>query len=119
MKKSIHSESPATTKKAARELASSIKANGPRKRALVIALEGELGAGKTTFAQALAAALGVKGHVSSPTFLILKSYPLPKGKIFHHIDCYRISSRKELSLLGFADILKDPNNLVSLSGQTR
>lgn len=56
----------------------------------VIALEGELGAGKTTFAQAFARALGVSGTVNSPTFTIIKEYE--DGRLpFYHMDVYRIS----------------------------
>lgn len=58
--------------------------------ATVIALDGDLGAGKTTFSQAFAAAIGVQGVVNSPTFTIIKEYEgetLP----FYHMDMYRIS----------------------------
>ena len=54
-----------------------------------VLLNGDLGAGKTTFTQFLLKELGVEDVVSSPTFAILKSY---KGKfIFHHFDTYRIT----------------------------
>lgn len=55
----------------------------------VLALDGSLGAGKTRFAQAYAAALGVPGLVNSPTFTIIKEY---EGRLpFYHMDVYRIS----------------------------
>lgn len=57
---------------------------------MVMALDGDLGAGKTTFSKALAASLGVKEIVSSPTFTIIKEYEgqtLP----FYHMDVYRLS----------------------------
>jgi tRNA threonylcarbamoyladenosine biosynthesis protein TsaE len=82
--------------------------------AAVLALEGDLGAGKTTFAQAFAKALGIKSHVTSPTFLIIRSYKLKTKnyKLFHHIDAYRLRSPEELLDLGFADLLKNPENII-------
>ena len=67
----------------------------------VIALDGDLGAGKTTFSQAFAAAIGVKGIVNSPTFTIIKEYEgveLP----FYHMDVYRLS-QDEADDLGLDD----------------
>jgi len=59
----------------------------------VITLEGDLGAGKTTFTQALAKALGITRTVSSPTFTILKQY---EGKYpFNHLDVYRLAGSDE------------------------
>lgn len=59
----------------------------------VITLEGDLGAGKTTFTQALAKALGVTGTVSSPTFTIIKQY---EGKYpINHLDVYRLAGSDE------------------------
>src|ERR1700683_2680478 len=72
--------------------------------ATLITLSGELGAGKTTFTQAVAKALGVEDIVNSPTFVIEKVYNLPEGKGFHrlvHIDAYRLTSNGELAALGF------------------
>lgn len=67
----------------------------------VIALDGDLGAGKTTFSQHFAAALGVRGIVNSPTFTIIKEYQgetLP----FYHMDVYRLSL-EEADELGLDD----------------
>ena len=57
----------------------------------VIALDGDLGAGKTAFSQAFAAALGVRGVVNSPTFTIIKEYE-GESLPFYHMDVYRLSA---------------------------
>lgn len=89
-------------------------AGSARDSALVLALEGELGSGKTTFAQGFARALGVKDKVLSPTFVLFKNYNIKrKGlKYLIHIDCYRLDSPQELSHLGFGDLLKDKDAII-------
>ena len=84
--------------------------------ATVLALRGDLGAGKTTFTQALARELGISENVTSPTFVIMKIYDL-SGKKFErliHIDAYRFDTPDELDGLNFSDFLKDPKNLIVL-----
>ncbi|MEX1028367.1 MAG: tRNA (adenosine(37)-N6)-threonylcarbamoyltransferase complex ATPase subunit type 1 TsaE [Candidatus Paceibacterota bacterium] len=93
-----------------------------RAGATVVALVGDLGAGKTTFTQALARALGVTGPITSPTFVIEQVYDLPRdkdkqGELYPftrlvHIDAYRLESADELARLGWSDVIADPNNLV-------
>jgi len=82
--------------------------------ATVLSLSGDLGAGKTTFAQAFAKALGVEEDVTSPTFVIEKIYPLQGQRFarFIHIDAYRLEDPHELEVLGFLEELKDPANLI-------
>ncbi|MDO8623949.1 MAG: tRNA (adenosine(37)-N6)-threonylcarbamoyltransferase complex ATPase subunit type 1 TsaE [bacterium] len=82
--------------------------------ATVVGLFGDLGAGKTTFVQAAAKALGVVETLNSPTFLILKSYKLKASsyKLLHHIDAYRLKSFDELARLRFDELLADPKNLI-------
>ncbi|SHI01250.1 tRNA (adenosine(37)-N6)-threonylcarbamoyltransferase complex ATPase subunit type 1 TsaE [Virgibacillus chiguensis] len=59
----------------------------------VVTLEGDLGTGKTTFTKGLAAGLGVKRHVSSPTFTIIKEY---EGELpLYHMDVYRLENSEE------------------------
>ena len=68
----------------------------------VVALTGELGAGKTCFAQGLARGLGVTGRVVSPTFVLVNEY---RGRIpVHHVDAYRTESLTELLDLGLDEL---------------
>lgn len=83
--------------------------------ATLISLSGELGAGKTTFTQAISRSLGIQEPVTSPTFVLEKIYELPEGNIFSklvHIDAYRLESGKELEALGFNELYKDSKNLI-------
>lgn len=68
---------------------------------IVITLDGDLGAGKTTWTKAFGKALGVKGTINSPTFTILKSYKQANGQPLHHIDAYRLEGASQD--LGFED----------------
>ena len=70
------------------------------KRADVIGLTGDLGAGKTAFARALLAALGHRGRVKSPTFTLLEPYNFPRFDLYH-FDFYRFSSSDEWREAGF------------------
>src|SRR3989344_6711667 len=81
-------------------------------QALVVAFEGDLGTGKTTFIQGFAKGLKIKESVLSPTFVIQKDFKLnysAKGgpavgwKNFYHIDAYRLKNLEELLVLGFED----------------
>ena len=90
--------------------------------ATVVGLFGDLGSGKTTFAQALARYLNITEVVTSPTFVIEKIYPLNNKKGFErliHIDAYRLDSGKELLSLQFAEIQKDPKNLILIEWPER
>ena len=82
--------------------------------ACVVALQGDLGAGKTSFAQAVGALLAVKENISSPTFVIEKIYPINwKGfKNLIHIDAYRLERESELLHLGWEEIIREPENLI-------
>lgn len=93
-------------------------------RATVVGLYGELGAGKTTFVQAVAKALGVSERIVSPTFLIWKRFKISAqgGSAFGgkdlrfryliHVDSYRLKSGDELRKLRFAELLADSRNLI-------
>ena len=85
--------------------------------ATIVGLSGNLGAGKTVFAQSIARELGVEDHVTSPTFVIEKIYQLPteSGRGFErliHIDAYRLAGAHELEVLGWKDVIADPRNLI-------
>lgn len=68
-----------------------------------VTLEGELGAGKTTFVRGLLRALGVTGAVRSPTYTLLETYPALGGRV-HHLDWYRLEGPDDLDGLGFRDL---------------
>lgn len=87
-------------------------------RATLVGLYGDLGAGKTTFVQAVAKALGVFEHVTSPTFLIYRTYNLQpttnngKFKTLVHVDAYRLKNTDELRKLRFEELLADSKNFI-------
>jgi tRNA threonylcarbamoyladenosine biosynthesis protein TsaE len=69
----------------------------------VVALTGELGAGKTCFIQGLVRGLGVTGRATSPTFVLINQYP---GRVpVYHVDAYRTESLTELMDLGLLELL--------------
>lgn len=119
----ILSKSEAQTKKIAGLLAKEI-INKPLKTkgAVVIGLEGELGSGKTRFVQGFAKGLGIRQRLTSPTFVLLKKYKIPKKKAtsyklqaasyLYHIDCYRLSKPKDILDLDFKEIISNPKNIV-------
>ncbi len=84
----------------------------------VLALTGDLGSGKTTFIQGLAAGLGIKQRIISPTFIIMRNY-LPRrkaGNNFYHVDLYRLEGNlgHELDNLGITDIWNKDNTIVAI-----
>ncbi len=115
------SHSPEETQRFAREQAL-LLTRETKGQPLFISLEGELGSGKTTFAQAFAEALGVKEHLKSPTFVLMKHYLL--GQIsgyenFYHFDCYRLNSSADLIPLGTKEIFDNPSNIVLMEWAER
>jgi tRNA threonylcarbamoyladenosine biosynthesis protein TsaE len=91
------------------------KSKKGREGALVVALSGDLGAGKTAFTKAVARHLGIKDKVTSPTFIIIKKYPLKKSKNYKflfHLDAYRLKDEKELLHLGWEEIINNKEHMV-------
>ena len=94
----------------AREIIKSKKVYPERSRgALIFGLVGELGAGKTTFIQAFAKGLGIKGRLTSPSFVLMKNY-----KNFYHVDCYRVKGPKDILALDFKEIISNPKNIIMI-----
>lgn len=84
--------------------------------ATLVLLSGDVGAGKTTFVQTIARMLGVVQTLQSPTFVIMKQYPLVESiysKLIH-VDAYRLSKLSELEVLGFSALVENPENLILL-----
>src|SRR3990167_6998785 len=89
--------------------------------ATLVTLSGELGAGKTSFTQALARAYGVEEQVTSPTFVLEKIYALPSSAFARlvHIDAYRLKDGSEIAPLGFDELMRDPGTLIVLEWPER
>lgn len=81
----------------------------------VLALSGDLGAGKTAFSKAFATALGITTEITSPTFTLMNIYPLPKKlrgiESFVHIDAYRLDTPAEFEALGAYDHVGAPGTV--------
>jgi len=90
---------------------------GEKKNALVLALSGDLGSGKTTFVQGFLRAAGIRKKITSPSFVLIKNYKLRiknyrNYKKVYHFDCYRIKKSKELLDLGIKEIFNNSQNIV-------
>jgi tRNA threonylcarbamoyladenosine biosynthesis protein TsaE len=121
----ISTKSAKETQKIAQNMAQEalkVLAANTTSKALIISLQGHLGAGKTTFTQGFARGLGIKEKVASPTFVIMKKYAvkLPhknhkaaRHANLYHIDCYRIRP-EDLWVLGFKEMASDSCSIVLL-----
>lgn len=95
-----------------------------RDSATVVALFGDLGAGKTAFVKKCAEYFGITETIISPTFIIEKIYKIPGGydekwKHLIHIDAYRFESEDEIRHIGFAEISADPQNIIFIEWPER
>ena len=71
-----------------------------------VALEGDLGAGKTQFVRGMVRGMGGDPRdVSSPTYVLLNIYPTPRLQVFH-LDAYRMTSEQDMEAIGFAELLE-------------
>lgn len=104
MKSSFEVHSVEETWAVAKEFATTLKPGD------VVCLEGDLGAGKTTFTQGLAAALGVPGRVNSPTFCIVQEHRGPV--LLVHMDLYRLHGEDDVIAIGWEDYLAEGAILV-------
>lgn len=129
MAEEIITNNPEETQKLARKFAGDILSSRKKtEKALIIALLGDLGSGKTTFAQGMAQGFGIEENINSPTFVLIKSYritppqpsPYIKGgrreglKNFYHIDCYRLNKAWQMQELGFEEIINNSQNIVAI-----
>lgn len=94
-------------------------------RGQVIALHGDLGAGKTVLTQGLANGLGITARVTSPTFTLVGEYPRPGGGWLIHTDCYRLGSPTqedgalEAAFFGMEEMLDRPDAIVVIEWAER
>ena len=106
------SKSPAETLKIAQKFAKELKGGE------ILALVGNLGAGKTVFTKGLAKGLGVKRTVNSPTFVLMKVYQGKRKKVegrglkLIHIDCYRVNNPQEILDIGAGEYFGEKNTVV-------
>lgn len=102
------------TQELARTLAQVVLESSRAQHARVIALSGELGSGKTTFAQAFGRSCGVKKRLLSPTFALRSIYATKNTTypILEHYDWYRLKGVKELAPIGWIDALKNPKRIL-------
>lgn len=106
-KNEILSRSEENTKNSGKELWQKYQGHS-NKRAIVFALQGEMGAGKTVFTKGLARAMGITELVTSPTFALENEYLVPNTKHhLYHIDAWRLENSGELKVLGFENAVKN------------
>lgn len=125
------SKSGLQTRKFAERIAGEILITKNQERAFVLGLVGDLGVGKTTFVAGLGRALGAKGRMLSPTFLIMRKHAIASSRtspsfaeatagkrndgqynFLYHIDAYRLNNFREILDLGWEKIVADKQNIV-------
>ena len=98
--------------------------SSPSSVAVVVALHGDLGAGKTTFVQQLALCMGITQTVTSPTFVVMKQYSAESENdsafdTLVHIDAYRIESLDEMRPLRFEELLEQERTFICIEWAER
>lgn len=86
-----------------------------KKHATIIALSGDLGAGKTAFVKCAGKFFNIKDDITSPTFVIQKEYEIHGDSIFKkmiHIDAYRLKNKDELEYLKWQDSISNSENII-------
>jgi len=107
------SQSAQDTQAIAAKLTQRVLAAMPLATATIIALRGDLGAGKTTFTQGFARELGIVQMPKSPTFMLAKQYAIPGTSYsLWHLDCYRLQSHKDLVAIDLHALFTDANNII-------
>lgn len=110
----IRSNSPNETARLAERIAKNVRVKRRRtKGALVIALSGDLGTGKTEFVRSFIREMGVRARITSPTFLLSRRYPIRNGagSVFH-LDAYRITNHREMELTDIREAVRNQENVV-------
>jgi tRNA threonylcarbamoyladenosine biosynthesis protein TsaE len=100
----LTTESPEATRALGAKLGQALLV-APREQPIVIYLNGELGAGKTTFVSGLLRAIGVNGPVRSPTYTLIEPYELQHIAVYH-LDLYRLTEARDLEMLALRDLLQ-------------
>ena len=108
----LQSDSTETTEKFAAELAAKLPMGS------VLALHGNLGAGKTVFARGFARGLQITEPISSPTFTIVQEYPCAQG-MFFHLDLYRIDNSDSAYAFGIDEFLYDKQGMTLIEWPER
>ena len=113
----VITKSPLETQKAAGQILEELEKTDGN----LICIYGEMGAGKTTLIQGIAKTLGVNGRVVSPTFILMRKYPVSGNsfKNLWHIDLYRLNSLEEVRQLGIKELVDERNNLVIIEWARR
>ena len=83
-----------------------------RPHALVVALDGPLGGGKTTFTRGIFKALGARARAVSPTFIVMRHLRLARGRAIYHVDLYRIADPRAVKILELQKLFADPKSVV-------
>ena len=111
--KQFISRDVADTERAAAEIAAAYPDGA------VIALEGDLGAGKTVFSRGFGRALGITEPISSPTYTIIQEYRCPDGRDFYHLDLYRIDNPAAALAFGVDEYFDRPGSFALIEWPER